>query len=205
MRLRKEELKGVGKAGLDAERNRLVFAESSPELKRDIRVAGGALAQLSRITIRTDLCDQHLYIFNTRPLYDILDAKPNIRSIKLVRSPAPPPSCSQGRLPAQVPNQATYWPTPKAWQLVVGGGGLNLPCSWQGCCASQPRRHSLFLRGPGHQVGGLRCQVGGPRYEVGGPGHQVGGPKYMVGGPGRWFGRPGHKVEGVRGLRSALH
>lgn len=78
-------------------------------MKRDIRVAGGALAQLPRLTIRTDLCDQHLYIFNTQPLYDILEAKSNIRSIKLVRPSAipPPPSRQMCRLSARAPKQAT--------------------------------------------------------------------------------------------------
>eukprot|EP00884_Botryococcus_braunii_P012713 jgi/Botrbrau1/21442/Bobra.0216s0050.1 len=74
--------RGVDYIGLDPHRNRIIFADSSPEVKRDIRVSAATLRQYPRISIRTDISDQHLYIFKSAAISHILEAKPNIKSIK---------------------------------------------------------------------------------------------------------------------------
>ncbi len=70
-------------SGLDEQQQQLLFFRPSPESRRSIRLPMNALLRHKQLTVRTDLQDNHLYIFN-RAVLEILHAKPNLANIKQV-------------------------------------------------------------------------------------------------------------------------
>ncbi|EIE22403.1 nucleotide-diphospho-sugar transferase [Coccomyxa subellipsoidea C-169] len=78
--------KEVEYVGLDEQQQQLLFFRPSPESRRSIRLPMNALLRHKQLTVRTDLQDNHLYIFN-RAVLEILHAKPNLANIKQVLLP----------------------------------------------------------------------------------------------------------------------
>ena len=62
---------------------RLVFFRPSPESRRNIKLPIGTLMRHGRLTIRTDLQDNHVYALD-RSVLGVLHAKPSLASIKQV-------------------------------------------------------------------------------------------------------------------------
>lgn len=62
---------------------RLVFFRPSPESRRNIKLPMGTLMRHGRLTIRTDLQDNHVYALD-RSVLGVLHAKPSLASIKQV-------------------------------------------------------------------------------------------------------------------------
>ena len=62
---------------------RLVFFRPSPESRRNIKLPLGTLMRHGRLTIRTDLQDNHVYAMD-RSVLAVLHAKPSLASIKQV-------------------------------------------------------------------------------------------------------------------------
>jgi translation initiation factor eIF-2B subunit gamma len=50
--------------GLDASRQLLLFAASSPEALRDIKLPLAAVSAVGAVDLTTDLVDQHLYVLS---------------------------------------------------------------------------------------------------------------------------------------------
>jgi hypothetical protein len=68
---------------LDEQQQQLLFFRPSSESRRNIRLPMNALLRHKRLTVRTDLRDNHLYIFN-RAVLDVLQSKPSLANIKQV-------------------------------------------------------------------------------------------------------------------------
>ena len=71
-------------AALDEAQQRLLLFRPSPEPRRHVRLPMAALASLQRLTVRTDLQDNHCYVFSRAALRDALAAKPGLANIKQV-------------------------------------------------------------------------------------------------------------------------
>jgi hypothetical protein len=76
---------GGPNAGTDAAQQRLLFLRPSPEALRSVRLPMGMLLRLQRLTLRTDLQDNHLYVFNRDIVLPLLAAKPSLANIKQAR------------------------------------------------------------------------------------------------------------------------
>jgi hypothetical protein len=72
-------------AGLDSQQQRLLFFRPSAEARRNIRLPLSLLLRHGRMTVRTDLQDNHCYVFH-RSVLDVLESKPSLVSIKQVNS-----------------------------------------------------------------------------------------------------------------------
>ncbi len=57
-------MQGVDYLGMDATERLLLFAASSPEALRDLKLPLGCVARHGRVDIRSDLQDMHLYCFS---------------------------------------------------------------------------------------------------------------------------------------------
>jgi hypothetical protein len=57
-------LQAVDYLGLDAARQLLLFAASSPEALRDIKLPLAAVSTVGSLDVHTDLVDQHLYVLS---------------------------------------------------------------------------------------------------------------------------------------------
>ncbi|CAK0780561.1 hypothetical protein CVIRNUC_005094 [Coccomyxa viridis] len=73
--------KDVEYVALDGQMRRLVFFRPSPESRRNIKLPMGTLMRHGRLTIRTDLQDNHVYALD-RSVLGVLHAKPSLASIK---------------------------------------------------------------------------------------------------------------------------
>lgn len=60
---------------------RLVFFRPSPEARCNIKLPMGTLLRQGRLTIRTDLQDNHVYVLD-RSVLALLQAKPSLANIK---------------------------------------------------------------------------------------------------------------------------
>eukprot|EP00879_Flechtneria_rotunda_P010891 GHRR01011381.1.p1 GENE.GHRR01011381.1~~GHRR01011381.1.p1 ORF type:complete len:515 (+),score=167.39 GHRR01011381.1:92-1636(+) len=74
--------RGVDYLGLDPARQTLLFAASSPESLRDLKLPLAAVQQAGCIELHSDLQDQHLYVFS-RTALKLLTSQPSLSSIKL--------------------------------------------------------------------------------------------------------------------------
>ncbi|KAF6255618.1 nucleotide-diphospho-sugar transferase [Scenedesmus sp. NREL 46B-D3] len=74
--------KGVDYLGLDPSRQLLLFAASSPDVLRDIKLPLAAAQQLGAVQLHSDLQDQHLYVMS-RSALKLLVSKPALSSLKL--------------------------------------------------------------------------------------------------------------------------
>ena len=72
-------------AGLDGQGRRLVFFRPSTEARRNIKLPMGTLLRQGRLTIRTDLQDNHVYAMD-RSVLEVLQSKPSLANIKQVRA-----------------------------------------------------------------------------------------------------------------------
>lgn len=68
--------------GLDSSRQFLLFVESGGQAKKDLRIPRSILGAAGQMEVRSDLVDAHLYAFRRTILQDVLDRRPEIRSIK---------------------------------------------------------------------------------------------------------------------------
>jgi translation initiation factor eIF-2B subunit gamma len=50
--------------GVDASRQLLLFAASSPEALRDIKLPLAAVSAVGAVDLHTDLLDQHMYVLS---------------------------------------------------------------------------------------------------------------------------------------------
>jgi translation initiation factor eIF-2B subunit gamma len=57
-------VQAVDYLGVDASRQLLLFAASSPEALRDIKVPLAAVAAVGSLDLHTDLVDQHMYVLS---------------------------------------------------------------------------------------------------------------------------------------------
>ncbi|CAL8468630.1 g8170 [Coccomyxa elongata] len=73
--------KDVEYVGLDEQQQQLLFFRPSPEPRRNIRLPMNALLRQKRLTVRTNLQDNHLYILN-RAVLEVLQSKPSLVNIK---------------------------------------------------------------------------------------------------------------------------
>jgi hypothetical protein len=55
---------GVDYLGLDPSRQLLLFAASSPDVLRDIKLPLAAVQQVGSVQLHSDLQDQHLYVMS---------------------------------------------------------------------------------------------------------------------------------------------
>ncbi len=62
-----------------------MFFRPSPEARRHIKLPMGALMRQGRLSIRTDLQDNHLYVLD-RSVLATLQAKPSLSDIKQVEA-----------------------------------------------------------------------------------------------------------------------
>lgn len=74
--------RAVDYLGVDASRQLLLFAASSPEALRDIKLPLAAVSAVGAVDLHTDLLDQHMYVLS-RPALKLLTAKTNLSSLKL--------------------------------------------------------------------------------------------------------------------------
>lgn len=56
--------KAVDYLGVDASRQLLLFAASSPEALRDIKLPLAAVSAVGAVDLHTDLLDQHMYVLS---------------------------------------------------------------------------------------------------------------------------------------------
>eukprot|EP00775_Hariotina_reticulata_P009395 gene9396-9559_t len=73
---------GVDYLGIDVSRQLLLFAASSPEQLRDVKLPMAAIQQAGSLELRTDLVDEHLYVLS-RAALTLLCAQPSLSSLKL--------------------------------------------------------------------------------------------------------------------------
>ena len=70
--------------GVDSKKKQLLFiAGSTPDARRQIRVPLAAL-QNGQLSLRTDLMDAHLYIFDKQTFLKAVKARPQYTSIRQV-------------------------------------------------------------------------------------------------------------------------
>ncbi len=62
-----------------------MFFRPSPEARRHIKLPMGTLLRQGRLTVRTDLQDNHVYAMN-RSVLEVLQSKPSLADIKQVRA-----------------------------------------------------------------------------------------------------------------------
>lgn len=68
--------------GLDSSRQFLLFVDSGGQAEKELRIQRSILSAAGQMEIRSDLVDAHLYAFRRTVLLDVLDRRPEIRSIK---------------------------------------------------------------------------------------------------------------------------
>lgn len=68
--------------GLDSSRQFLLFVDSGGQAEKELRIQRSILSAAGQMEIRSDLVDAHLYAFRRTILQDVLDRRPEIRSIQ---------------------------------------------------------------------------------------------------------------------------